>query len=59
MTKQSLNERKIKRQLTEQEIEELQDQIDGEHAEKVVKLFEERPDLFVTLEEHGRRMGVL
>ena len=59
MKKQSLNERLIKRQLTEEEIEELRDQIDAEHAEKVVKLFERRPDLFVTLEEHARRMGVL
>ena len=59
MKKQKLNERLIKRQLTEEEIEELRDQIDAEHAEKVVKLFEERPDLFETLEEHGKRMGVL
>ena len=59
MKKQSLNERLIKRQLTEQEIEELEDQMDGENAERVMKLFETRPDLFETLEEHGKRMGVL
>ena len=59
MAKQNLNEKRIRQQLTAQEIEELQDQIDGEHAERVMKLFETRPDLFETLEEHGKRMGVL
>lgn len=51
MTKQNSNERFRRRLVSAQELEKLEDSIDGEYGEIVLKILENRPDLFEALKK--------
>ena len=53
MTNQILNERIGKRFVSAQEFEKLEDSIDGEYGELVLKILENRPDLFEAMEKNS------
>ena len=51
MTKQISNEKFRRRFVSAEELEKLEDSIDGEYGEIVLKVLENRPDLFEALKK--------
>ena len=58
MRRRSLNERRVKRDLTEREIRGLEDRIDLRDHKRIVKRLDTNPEEFIQRDEFRKRIGL-